>query len=121
MPIDKGTPAPQSMTTRKLFASVRHGNRVRCWVHPASPTPTVEGYLAGLDGERMLVLEPGTASGFRQHYVARDCPRFEIETSSRYQDEPAHEDMEAVVGPFRRWIATHHPIRNEKGSPCSTS
>lgn len=92
-----------TMTNKQLLATVQNGQRIHFEVFDVG---SVSGYLAGLDHERMFVLEPLPEGGFRKHLIARSgSPDIVIHSDRAYADEPERESMERIIGPFRQWVA----------------
>lgn len=95
------------MTKKQLFASVTSGQKITFDIFDGDP---IIGYLAGLDDERMFVLEPigHDRLEFRKRFIDRrsgGTPVFEIHSDRAYKDEPAREAMDEIIGRFRQWIA----------------
>lgn len=103
------------MTERQLYASVVSGQKITFHVFDGDP---IDGYLAGMDGERFFVLEPvgHERATFRKQFVDRrsGSPVFEIHSDRAYRDEPAREAMDEIIGSFRKWISLNIMNRREK-------
>lgn len=110
-PAGDGAPEPKviplTMTDKQLYASVTSGQKITFDVFDGDP---ISGYLAGLDEERMFVLEPigHERIEFRKRFIDRrsgGTPVFEIHSDHAYRTEPGREAMESIIGSFRQWIA----------------
>lgn len=102
------------MTEKQLYATVMSGQRITFEVFDSDP---VDGYLAGLDSERMFVLQPRLDGGFRKRLIARSlCPVFEVHSDKAYATEPDRDDMDKIIGPFRQWVGINVMSRQPKSS-----
>lgn len=107
-----------TMTDRQLYASVTSGQKITFDVFDGDP---IAGYLAGLDDERMFVLEPvgHDRTTFRKRFIDRrsgGTPVFEIHSDRAYKDEPARDSMDEIIGSFRQWI-TKNVMNKRERSP----
>lgn len=112
-------PVSLSMTEKQLFQSVVEGRRITFHVFDGDP---VSGYLAGMDSERLFILEP-TEDGFSQKFVSRTgngTPVFEIHEKAVYTSEACHLEMEQIIAPFRGWISNNVRGRRTQRTPRRT-
>lgn len=104
------------MTEKQLFQSVIEGRKITFHVFDGDP---VSGYLAGMDMERLFILEP-TTDGFSQKFVSRagnGTPVFEIHEKAVYSSEVCHLEMEQIIAPFRGWISNNVRGRRNQRIP----
>lgn len=93
-----------SMSEKQLQQTVRRGRKVTFLIFDGEP---ITGYLAGMDDEYYLVLEPDPVGNtFKRWMVTRSCnPAFELHEEETYQNEKCHVVMDEIIGPFRGWIS----------------
>lgn len=109
-------PIVLTMTEKQLLQSVVEGRRITFHVFDSDP---VSGYLAGMDTERLFILEPNQ-DGFSQKFVSRTgsgTPVFEIHAKPAYDDEACHSQMEQIIAPFRGWISNNVRGRRIQRTP----
>lgn len=83
------------MSSKQLARTVLDGKKVTFRVANEEP---VTGYLCGMDDFHWMVL---TADG-EQHLIHKTAPMISLSSVATYADEPGREQMEKIIGPFRR-------------------
>lgn len=88
------------MSVKQVARTVVDGRKVTFHVFDGEP---VTGYVAGMDDYNWLVISPrGT-----KHLIHKgSCPRIDLHDLVTYPDEENHEQIEKVVGPFRRYCSS---------------
>jgi hypothetical protein len=98
---DPGVMDLSAMHIKQLAQTVRYGRKVTFHVFDGDP---VTGYLAGMDREYFLVLEPHH-DGFKRWGIRRDGnPAFLLHGEQTYDSEAQKDALEEVIGPFRGWV-----------------
>lgn len=106
MTVDHDVPASIeiTMSLKQLCQTVRSGQMITFLIFDGEP---VQGYLAGLDDNSYFVLEPygHGRDRFRRKIIRlHGSPSFEIHSSSTYNEEESHDEMEEIIRPFRAWV-----------------
>ena len=90
------------MSTKQLAQTVKDGRKLRFNFPSGDP---LVGYLGGMDDYHWLVV---TATS--KHLIHKgNVTMVDIFSESTY-DREMTDDMEAVIGPFRRYIDSNHEL-----------
>lgn len=91
-----------SMTLSQLGRTVLRGQRITVWLPEGED---VTGYLAGMDDDCWLILDP-EGEQLRQYLVRKPTsPVLEIHAERTYAQEPLHREMEVIIVHFRTWFS----------------
>ncbi len=85
-----------SLSDRQIMYSVRHGQPVTAIL---GPYVTVVGYVFGLDDYHLAIVSPAV-----DRYLVHKRASLMFGSEGVYDLEPRREELEPLVGPFRRWI-----------------
>lgn len=98
------------MSVKQIARTVVDGRKVTFHIFDGEP---ITGYVAGMDDYNWLVVTP---AGDKHLVHKGSCPRTDLHDEPTYRAEPNHEEIERVVGPFRRYCSSQFFGRDEMPS-----
>lgn len=102
------------MSVKQIARTVVDGRLVTFHIFDGEP---ICGYVAGMDDYNWLVVTP---AGDKHLVHKGSCPRTDLHDESTYETEPNREEIEKVVGPFRRYVSATVFNREEMPSQQPT-
>jgi hypothetical protein len=92
-------PRGSEMSSKQLARTVVHGRKVTFRFPTGDP---ISGYLGGMDDFHWLVVAP--ESGLKHLIHKGSACIITLADTHTYESEPLRDQMEKVIGPFRRYV-----------------
>jgi len=105
-------PAPLGMREKQLIACVRQGRMLEISVLDEEQ---LFGYLAGMDDDTYLILQPTSTRGVDKILLPKTHILWiQMHEERTFRDEMLHDEMEPIVTPFLNWINKTYPPKSEQ-------
>lgn len=101
MPRKDDRPRGSDMSSKQLARTVLHGRSVT-FRFPSGDA--VIGYLCGMDDFHWMIVTP---DGLKHLIHKGSASVITMADTPSFDSEPLRDEMEAVVGPFRRFVEEH--------------